>query len=171
VLAPTFQLSNGAGVAFIESIVAKLELVRTPGTSTTISPLDLSSVIEVLTNNCSFTYAGSLTTPPCSEGVTWLIPNERLPITVDQFNALKSVIKFNSRYTQNMLGDVNILQVAEGNDTNVGATGKQLAVVLGEVGIDDVEEAPYDRTGGFGGEVGSISVAAAVSQACATQCT
>jgi hypothetical protein len=171
VLAPTFQLSKGAGVAFIESIVAKVELVRTPGTSTTIEPLDLSSVIQVLTNNCSFTYAGSLTTPPRSEGVAWLIPNERLPITVDQFNTLKSVLKFNSRYLQNTLGDVNILQVAAGNDTNVAATAEQLAGVLGEEGVAEVEKVVDGGTGAFGGKVGSVSLAVAGNQTCSKQGT
>jgi len=68
----------------------------------------------------------------------FLIPAEQIPITVAQFNALKRVMKFNSRYTQNELGDVNLLQVASGNDSAVSETANELAA-LGET-----EELPLE---------------------------
>uniref|UniRef100_L2GBZ8 Carbonic anhydrase n=1 Tax=Colletotrichum fructicola (strain Nara gc5) TaxID=1213859 RepID=L2GBZ8_COLFN len=54
-------------------------------------------------------YSGSLTTPPCTEGIAWNVVAE--PLTVDDvtFRAAKRVMKFNSRYTQNVPGQKNLL--------------------------------------------------------------
>src|SRR5437762_7591216 len=114
VLAPMFQLSAGCGLTFLDTIVNHLPNISYPGLSVTLPSLDLSAMTSLFTNTSinTFIYSGSLTTPPCSEGVIFLIPDERLPITVDQFNALKSVIKFNARYTQNRVGDGNLIQIA-----------------------------------------------------------
>jgi hypothetical protein len=54
-----------------------------------------------------------------------LIPDKRLPLTVKQFNALKRVIRFNARYTQNRLGDGNLVQIAGGDDTDAEETERQ----------------------------------------------
>jgi carbonic anhydrase len=48
----------------------------------------------------------------CTEGVQWFIRTQPVALNVDNFNSLKSVVKFNSRYTQNALGDDNLLAVA-----------------------------------------------------------
>ena len=134
VLALLFQLSTGPGVPFLDSIVSGLPAIVAPGSETRIQSIDLSPAVDLLTNSSvnTFTYVGSLTTPPCSEGLPFFIPNERLPISVSQFNTLKSVLKFNSRYTQNALGDGNLLQIAKGNDTNPQETLQQLHSLDGE---------------------------------------
>jgi hypothetical protein len=56
-------------------------------------------------------YMGSLTTPPCSEGVSWFVATEKLRIQPATFIAVRDVIGFNSRFPQNTLGQPNILQV------------------------------------------------------------
>jgi hypothetical protein len=40
-----------------------------------------------------------------------MIVKDPLDISVADFNSIKSVVKFNSRYIQNSLGDVNMLEV------------------------------------------------------------
>jgi Eukaryotic-type carbonic anhydrase len=57
-------------------------------------------------------YSGSLTTPPCKEGITFLIAEQPLPINPASFNAMKKVLKFNSRFTQGTLGEPNLIEKA-----------------------------------------------------------
>jgi len=48
----------------------------------------------------AFTYSGSLTTPPCSEGVTWIIPKKAQMIGFAQLRKIKDTIGFNARFPQ-----------------------------------------------------------------------
>lgn len=52
-------------------------------------------------------YQGSLTTPPCSEGVRWLVMKEPITMSADQIAALKKAIDFdNNRPVQPLNGRV-----------------------------------------------------------------
>ncbi|UVT20830.1 MAG: carbonic anhydrase family protein [Nitrospira sp.] len=48
-----------------------------------------------------FIYAGSLTTPPCSEGVSWYILSEPLRVAPVQIEQLGKFYSSNSRIVQN----------------------------------------------------------------------
>ncbi|CAG8587708.1 4494_t:CDS:2 [Paraglomus occultum] len=48
----------------------------------------------------TYNYVGSLTTPPCSEGVKWYINRKVQPISFYQFKQLRESIGFNARFTQ-----------------------------------------------------------------------
>ncbi|KAF8425246.1 alpha carbonic anhydrase [Tirmania nivea] len=63
-------------------------------------------------NNKVYNYQGSLTTPPCSQNVIWDILSVPQPVSVETYNLLKRIIKFNARYTQNNPGKVNLLAEA-----------------------------------------------------------
>lgn len=54
-----------------------------------IGKVDLSKIVDV--NNQTFFYDGSLTVPPCSEGVKWYVVKTPLKISKEQMN---EIIKF-----------------------------------------------------------------------------
>lgn len=59
------------------------------------------NVGNVLTNTRSYyVYSGSLTTPPCSEGVTWLVLKKPAKITTSQFESFREILGNNFRPLQ-----------------------------------------------------------------------
>ncbi|KAI4629819.1 uncharacterized protein J4E87_003006 [Alternaria ethzedia] len=118
VIALMFEISSGDSASMIQSLSSSLADIATPGTKTIISSgIDFTDVVETLKTSDIQTYSGSLTTPPCAEGVTFLIVKDPLPVSVEDFNAIKKIVKFNSRFIQNTLGGENILEIgaAAGN--------------------------------------------------------
>jgi hypothetical protein len=113
VVALMFQVSSGESSSIIKSLSSSVSAIRTPGTKVAIpAGIDFSDVLSKISSSDILSYSGSLTTPPCAEGVTFMIVKDPLDISVADFNSIKSVVKFNSRFIQNALGSVNMLEVA-----------------------------------------------------------
>jgi hypothetical protein len=125
-----FQVSAGESSSIIKSLASSVDTIRTPGTKVAIpGGIDFTDVVANIASSEILQYSGSLTTPPCAEGVTFMIVKDPLDISVADFNSIKSVVKFNSRYIQNSLGDVNMLEVG-----NLAGTANALqAPVIEEV--------------------------------------
>ena len=51
-----------------------------------------------------FTYMGSLTTPPCSEGVLWLVLQQPVPVAPEQVNVFSRLYPMNARPIQQASG-------------------------------------------------------------------
>jgi len=51
-----------------------------------------------------WTYTGSLTAPPCTEGVQWFVIEEPLSISLGQLHYFQSIVKMNSRPLQDKSG-------------------------------------------------------------------
>jgi carbonic anhydrase len=51
-----------------------------------------------------FTYMGSLTTPPCSEGVLWLVLQQPVPVAQDQIGVFSRLYPMNARPVQQASG-------------------------------------------------------------------
>ncbi|KHE80304.1 carbonic anhydrase [Neurospora crassa] len=103
---------SGAPTVLLETIFSTVDAIRTPGTVTQTPPLILSEVVNIWKSGHFQGYMGSLTTPPCSEGVMWLVSTQTLRVAPLTFENVRSVIGFNSRLTQNAPGEDNILAKA-----------------------------------------------------------
>jgi carbonic anhydrase len=57
-----------------------------------------------------YTYTGSLTTPPCSQGIDWVVLKEPMEISTEQIEKFSSIHENNARPTQ----PLNNRQVVEG---------------------------------------------------------
>jgi carbonic anhydrase len=93
-------------------VFSSISAITSPGNATLTGPLDFTALESHLANNTIYRYIRSLTTPPCSENVDWIISSKSLYIDADTFKLVKSVLRFNARYTQNGLGQINLLQNA-----------------------------------------------------------
>lgn len=62
--------------------------------------LDLNVGDLLPTNRDYFHYDGSLTTPPCSEGVKWIVLRQSVTISASQVNRFKAIFPVTSRPTQ-----------------------------------------------------------------------
>jgi carbonic anhydrase len=51
-----------------------------------------------------YTYMGSLTTPPCSEGVQWLVMRQPVSATPEQIEIFSRMYPMNARPLQNAAG-------------------------------------------------------------------
>ncbi|CUS09350.1 unnamed protein product [Tuber aestivum] len=166
VIALTFQLSeDGATTELLTGVTKNLAQIATPGTVTETGPLKFAKVIEHVQTTPLFQYTGSLTTPPCAEGLTFLVTKEPLPLSVKTYNEIKAVVKFNSRYTQNSLGQGNLVAVGAAALASVEgvAAGNETAAAGNATGI-----AKPKPSGGAATATGANATATAKTAATAT---
>ncbi|KAL8787843.1 MAG: hypothetical protein Q9195_007583 [Heterodermia aff. obscurata] len=113
VVGQLFELSAHSSTALLDEVFAHIAAITTPGSVTKTGRFNLNKVADNVAKNGVYTYGGSLTTPPCSEGVTWFVAKETLPIDLEAYEEMKHVVKFNSRFTQGDLGAPNVLSPME----------------------------------------------------------
>ncbi|TEA15522.1 Carbonic anhydrase [Colletotrichum sidae] len=103
------EVDNSSPSPFLAGVFTNLADVAAPGSHSTTPGLDFCELKDLLARSDVYQYDGSLTTPPCTEGIAWNVVSE--PLTIDDvtFRAAKKIMKFNSRYTQNVPGQVNLL--------------------------------------------------------------
>lgn len=111
VIAVLFQLSANDTTGLMTAVTRNLADIAKPGTKTETGPLDFSQLVAHIRASPLLTYRGSLTTPPCSDGLTFVVVQKPLPLDVDTFNRIKATVKFNARYTQNVPGQDNLLDL------------------------------------------------------------
>ena len=84
---------NKAFDPFIDNLPAEKTDVKDAGMK--INAADLLPSVQT-----TFRYRGSLTTPPCSEGVNWLVMTTPVELSSDQLSKLKSLFDVNNRPVQ-----------------------------------------------------------------------
>ena len=118
--------------------MSKISAISAPGSITETGALDFAPLVDVLSKQSLSTYAGSLTTPPCAEGLKFFITTQQLPLDVATFNQIKAVVGFNARFTQNTVGQDNLLAAsakvvagveAAARNATTGGAAKKVVVV------------------------------------------
>jgi carbonic anhydrase len=66
------------------------------------TPIDLSALLPA--DRRYYTYMGSLTTPPCSEGVLWMVMQQPVTISQSQINIFAKLYPMNARPIQSAAG-------------------------------------------------------------------
>jgi hypothetical protein len=117
--------ADGSSTAPLDTVISQVNEIPTPGNVTNIATLDLSPMVNAINTLQFHNYRGSLTTPPCTEGLQFLLGSQALPMQVGMYNALKAVVGANARHVQGALGTENVLVTGAGN---IGAAQQQQAL-------------------------------------------
>ncbi|KAJ3124241.1 hypothetical protein HK098_001303 [Nowakowskiella sp. JEL0407] len=94
---------SSADNAFFSQLIPKLPIGPVE-TKNAVKDLDISSVISFFQTTQFNTYEGSLTTPPCTEGVRFFVSVNTIKIPKKQLDEMKKVVPFNARFTQKVSG-------------------------------------------------------------------
>ncbi|GLB39256.1 putative carbonic anhydrase [Lyophyllum shimeji] len=93
VLGATFEIStNGATTDLVQVLGSHVYQIAAPGSKVYVPYIRVQQVVNFFRTTRLYQYWGSLTTPPCSEGVVWLVAQNPLPIDVSSYLAFKKVI-------------------------------------------------------------------------------
>ena len=101
ILATRFNLDRGDPNAILAQLWPHLP--KAAGASQKVSdPVNAGGLLPA--DQGYWTYMGSLTTPPCTEGVRWFVFEDELTISRDQLRAYTSLFRMNSRPLQETRG-------------------------------------------------------------------
>ncbi|CUS13995.1 unnamed protein product [Tuber aestivum] len=115
ILSTLLDIDTTSSNHFLTTLHPWLPFVATPLTATFVqfdpSPI-LDRFYRAYRRERVYAYRGSLTTPPCTENVLWMVSQEPERISVEHYRRLKAITKFNARYPQNHPGYMNLLEWA-----------------------------------------------------------
>ncbi|HEY2978635.1 MAG TPA: carbonic anhydrase family protein [Burkholderiaceae bacterium] len=94
-------LERGGAHALVQSVWNNLPLEKGDEVSAR-APLDLNQLLPKDTRY--FTYMGSLTTPPCSEGVLWMVMQQPVSVSTEQIDVFARLYPMNARPLQQASG-------------------------------------------------------------------
>ncbi len=94
-------LDRGSAHPLVQTIWNNLPLEKGEEVPAKLA-LDISVLLP--TDRSYFTYMGSLTTPPCSEGVLWMVMKEPAQISADQIGVFSRLYPMNARPIQSASG-------------------------------------------------------------------
>ncbi|MBP5985661.1 MAG: carbonic anhydrase family protein [Azonexus sp.] len=91
-------LERGTENPFIQTLWNNMPLEKNQPVAPPTTLVDLNTLLPATRNY--YTYMGSLTTPPCSEGVLWLVMKQPVQVSQDQINIFSRLYKNNARPIQ-----------------------------------------------------------------------
>ncbi len=94
-------LEPGAANAVVQAVWNNLPLEKGEPVAARKS-LDIAALLPE--ERGYYTYMGSLTTPPCSEGVLWMVMRQPLTVSADQLAIFARLYPMNARPTQQAQG-------------------------------------------------------------------
>jgi carbonic anhydrase len=96
-------LERGSALPLVQTVWNNLPLeknIEVPARA----PIDLTTLLPA--DRSYFTYMGSLTTPPCSEGVLWMVLKQPVAISPEQLSIFARLYPMNARPIQSASGRV-----------------------------------------------------------------
>ena len=96
------QLSSTATQPTLAQAIKSVQLIPGAGGVTEIQALDMQPLVAAVNSMSFFSYAGSLTTPPCAEGLSFNVGTQPVALDVDSYNLLKAVVKGNNRFVYSL---------------------------------------------------------------------
>lgn len=100
VVAVLFEV--GSEQAFVQTLWNNLPLEKNAPVAPPTTAIDLNKLLPESRNY--YTYMGSLTTPPCTEGVLWLVMKQPVQVSQEQLNIFSRLYRNNARPTQPVAG-------------------------------------------------------------------
>ena len=94
-------LERGSAQAVVQSVWNNLPLEKGDEVAAR-NPLNLNELLPA--ERRYFTYMGSQTTPPCSEGVLWMVMKQPVPISAEQIGIFARLYPMNARPLQSAAG-------------------------------------------------------------------
>jgi carbonic anhydrase len=91
-------LERGTENGFIQTLWNNMPLEKNMPVAPPNTTIDPNTLLPASRNY--YTYFGSLTTPPCSEGVLWLVMKQPVQVSQDQINIFSRLYKNNARPVQ-----------------------------------------------------------------------
>ncbi|AXS81162.1 carbonic anhydrase [Dechloromonas sp. HYN0024] len=91
-------LERGTENAFIQTLWNNMPLEKNQPVAPPSTTIDINTLLPASRNY--YTYVGSLTTPPCSEGVLWLVMKQPVQVSQDQINIFSRLYRNNARPIQ-----------------------------------------------------------------------
>lgn len=89
---------EGRANPLLDTIVKNLP--TQPNKANFIANVDIYKLLP--SNLASYQFDGSLTTPPCSQGVRWIIIKQAMTTTQSQVDSMRNITKANARPTQEL---------------------------------------------------------------------
>ena len=91
-------MERGSENPFIQTLWNNMPLEKNQSVSPPTTIIDPNNLLPASRNY--YTYMGSLTTPPCSEGVLWLVMKQPVQVSQDQINIFSRLYRNNARPIQ-----------------------------------------------------------------------